>query len=80
MQTVVNGLRQLAPRFGQEDTTAAPLEQRHTQIVLEQTHRATDGAVRQMQFVGRPAEMLMARRGLETKQRHQRRQTVTHFM
>jgi hypothetical protein len=70
--------RQLAPSLVEKHTTAAPLEQRHPQVILQQTHRTADRAMGQVQLLGSATEVLPARRSLETAQRQQRRQTRIH--
>ncbi len=51
----------------------SPLEQWHAQVVFQQPHGAANGAVGQMQFLRRLAEILQARSRFEATQRHERR-------
>ena len=72
-EAIVRGAIQVAAGVGQKDPAAAPFEQRNAQVLLDGAHGAADSAMRQMEFVGGPTEILQPRRGLEAAQGHQRR-------
>ena len=62
--------------FGQLHAAILPVEQRDTQLTLQRLDLVADRPVRQMQFVGRPREVLMPRRRFEGAQRGQRWQVL----
>ena len=72
----MHALEQHTSMVVEEDTTIAPLEQGRAQLFLDRAHRTADGAMGQMQLIGRAAEALQPGRCFKAAQRKQRRQAL----